>query len=824
MSLYVKYTPVILGGGSGGGGGGSGTVTSVGLADGSTSPIYAISGSPVTTSGTLTFTLNTQTANYVFAGPTSGGAAQPSFRALVAGDLPSGTGTVTSVSVVSANGLAGTVANATTTPAITLSTTINAAVLAGNGTAISAATLGNLTDAGTDGITVTGGTGAVIGSGTSLSQRVADTTHNGYLSSTDWNTFNGKQSALSFIDSLVNTAGSVALSGDAASPGNSYFYGTNGSGTKGWYLQSGITPVFSGLTTDGVIYATSATAVASTSAGTPGNPLVSGNSGAPSFSATTTLATIVNTSNVLSIEDSSDATKVLAINVSGNTTGKTLTLTTAQSNSETLAIPNIAGSDTLATLGLAQTFALAQTFTTSPVFSSVNSSAALVTDGSKNLASVGYGSTISDSSIAQRDANGNLRATNMYVPMTITATTGGTTTLTAASNGIQLFTGTNTQTLKLPTTSLQKGDAYLIQNTSTGNVSVESSNGGALVTLTQNTQADCYPIVSTPTTAAQWEFVLNPLNNAAPTVGTVTSVQVAGVNGLSFSGGPVTTSGTITAALTVPTNQKFATTGSTVGYLFTVSSANATTGATYTNNSNTYTVISTIAAGTLLWCSGASAPQTSGTLTKASGTGDATITFSAEVAYATYTTPTSPAPLYLKVTTVAGGGGAGDSSANPGGGSGGGGGGGAAIKYISSPSATYPYIVGVGGAHTQAGSASYFGVGLAQANAGGSGISPGTSGSGGGGGSPGVGAVGDFLLTGNAGGTGGTSLTGVAFGYGGCGGMAASAYGGGGGAGVNNGSANVGGANGGGGGGVCGGANSGGSGGNGIVVVEEFYL
>lgn len=53
---------------------------------------------------------------------------------------------------------------------------------------------GNLTDAGTDGITVTGGTGAVIGSGTSLSQHVSDSTHNGYLSSADWTTFNNKQS------------------------------------------------------------------------------------------------------------------------------------------------------------------------------------------------------------------------------------------------------------------------------------------------------------------------------------------------------------------------------------------------------------------------------------------------------------------------------------------------------------------------------------------------------------------------------------------------------------------------------------------------------
>lgn len=49
-------------------------------------------------------------------------------------------GTVTSVSVVSANGFTGTVATATTTPAITLTTSISSAVLAGNGTALIAAT------------------------------------------------------------------------------------------------------------------------------------------------------------------------------------------------------------------------------------------------------------------------------------------------------------------------------------------------------------------------------------------------------------------------------------------------------------------------------------------------------------------------------------------------------------------------------------------------------------------------------------------------------------------------------------------------------------
>lgn len=48
------------------------------------------------------------------------------------------TGTVTSVSVVSANGFAGSVATATTTPAITISTTITG-IIKGDGTAISAA-------------------------------------------------------------------------------------------------------------------------------------------------------------------------------------------------------------------------------------------------------------------------------------------------------------------------------------------------------------------------------------------------------------------------------------------------------------------------------------------------------------------------------------------------------------------------------------------------------------------------------------------------------------------------------------------------------------
>jgi hypothetical protein len=72
--------------------------------------------------------------------PLSGGGTANFLRADGTWAAPSsGAGTVTSASVTSANGFAGTVATPTTTPAITISTTITG-LLKGNGTALSAAT------------------------------------------------------------------------------------------------------------------------------------------------------------------------------------------------------------------------------------------------------------------------------------------------------------------------------------------------------------------------------------------------------------------------------------------------------------------------------------------------------------------------------------------------------------------------------------------------------------------------------------------------------------------------------------------------------------
>lgn len=66
-------------------GDGTGTVTSAAM----TVPSFlSVSGSPITTSGTFAVTLTSQTANKVMASP-DGSSGTPSFRALVAGDLPS---------------------------------------------------------------------------------------------------------------------------------------------------------------------------------------------------------------------------------------------------------------------------------------------------------------------------------------------------------------------------------------------------------------------------------------------------------------------------------------------------------------------------------------------------------------------------------------------------------------------------------------------------------------------------------------------------------------------------------------------------------------
>jgi hypothetical protein len=117
----------------------TGSVTSIGI---SCPSFLTVTGSPITSSGTIAIELLNQSANRVFAGPTSGGAAQPTFRALVAGDIPAltsgssilygnGSGGFSNVTVGTGLSFSGGTLSNSATAAVTL---ISTATPSGTGT------------------------------------------------------------------------------------------------------------------------------------------------------------------------------------------------------------------------------------------------------------------------------------------------------------------------------------------------------------------------------------------------------------------------------------------------------------------------------------------------------------------------------------------------------------------------------------------------------------------------------------------------------------------------------------------------------------------
>lgn len=88
---------------------------------------------------------------------------------------------------------------------------------------------------------------------------------------------------------------------------------------------------------------------------------------------------------------------------------------------------------------------------------------------------------------------------------TSTPTAAGTTTLTANSSLIQVFTGTTTQNVNLPVTStLALGWTFTIINNSTNSVTVRSSGANNILVLSASQTGKFVCIGTTLTTAADW--------------------------------------------------------------------------------------------------------------------------------------------------------------------------------------------------------------------------------------------------------------------------------------------------------------------------------
>lgn len=99
--------------------------------------------------------------------------------------------------------------------------------------------------------------------------------------------------------------------------------------------------------------------------------------------------------------------------------------------------------------------------------------------------------------------------------LTTTPTSASITTLTATSAPIQVFTGTTTHTVRLPSTGIVAGRQFTVINNSTGLLTLQTSTGAQIHVLAAGTESILTALVATPTTAAQWEDSFLATNFAA---------------------------------------------------------------------------------------------------------------------------------------------------------------------------------------------------------------------------------------------------------------------------------------------------------------------
>jgi hypothetical protein len=140
-----------------------------------------------------------------------------------------------------------------------------------------------------------------------------------------------------------------------------------------------------------------------------------------------------------------------------------------------------------------------------------------ISGGSATPSDVSAVSTATASTVAVRDTNANIQLNNTLEGYTTTATASTTTTLTVSSTYLQYFTGTLTQTVVLPVTStLVLGQQFLIENRSTGLVTVESSGASTIKVMETNSQLLVTVILTTGTTATSWDYAYSIVQGALP--------------------------------------------------------------------------------------------------------------------------------------------------------------------------------------------------------------------------------------------------------------------------------------------------------------------
>ena len=560
-------------------------------------------------------------------------------------------------------------------------------------TAAASGVTGNLTDAGTDGITVTSGTGAVLGSGTSLAQHVADTTHNGYLLSTDWNTFNGKQAALNFTAPLVNTTNTITCNvASGSQPGclSSADWTTFNGKTSG-----GITALTGGVTASGP---GSATATVVTNANMTGDVTSVGNA--------TTLATV--NSNTGSCGDATHVCQV-TLNGKGLATAASAVAITATGTVTSVAatvpsVLSISGSP-ITTSG---TLAIGYSGTALPV---ANGGTGLTSGTSGGILGYTATGTLASSSLLAANQvviGGGAGAT----PTTLAAGTTAQVLGVVGSTPTYIGLSGNTAVLKTPTIQ-----TFTSTGTQTGWLFTVSSWTGTIVagdTYTNNGHTYTAQMITQTNGTGQTLFMTGPGGTSGSTL--TKSSSASGPATITFS------AEVATATYTTPTNPsplylgiKIVGGGGGGGGGGTGSPVNGSTG------TNSYFGPNILTANAGLGGANNGAGGTGGTASIGTATGNcnsggyggppsdgSTSGFGAggiggvNIFGGAGTGQLAQAGVVAIANTGAGGGGGGGSGLNSYPGAGGGASGFCDV-LITSPASTYPYVIGGGGAGGAAG-------------------------------------------------------------------------------------------------------------------------
>jgi hypothetical protein len=181
--------------------------------------------------------------------------------------------------------------------------------------------------------------------------------------------------------------------------------------------------------------------------------------------------------------------------------------------------------------------------TRTTILSSSNSGSAVTFSGTVNV----FTTYPSEKSVNQ-DANGNVSANSFTPGWTSNTTASATTTLTVISSYYQRFVGTLTQTVILPdATTVSLGQGFIIDNDSTGNVTLLASGGGALGAAVPGMAAFIF-CENNSTAAGSWSgymFVPGAGPSGAVTWGTAS---------LSMGGQTITNAGTISGTSLNATN------------------------------------------------------------------------------------------------------------------------------------------------------------------------------------------------------------------------------------------------------------------------------